>query len=92
LSQEKLGEKSELSTVFINRVEAGRENISVDALQRIAKALKIELRELFSGRGNSAAPTGFTGRTSSISNRFVRKLYLAIRAGCFFTDHNQTRF
>jgi len=48
LSQEKLAEKSELSTVFINRVEAGRENISVDALQRIARALKVELRDLFS--------------------------------------------
>ncbi len=47
LSQEKLAEKSELSTVFINRVEAGRENISVDALQRIAKALKIALKDLF---------------------------------------------
>lgn len=47
LSQEKLAEKSELSTVFINRVEAGKENISVDALQRIARALQISLKDLF---------------------------------------------
>jgi len=47
LSQEKLAEKSELSTVFINRVESGKENISVDALARIARALGIELLELF---------------------------------------------
>lgn len=47
LSQEKLAEKAELSTVFINRIEAGKENISVDALQRIAKSLGTNLRELF---------------------------------------------
>lgn len=49
LSQEKLAEKAELSTVFINRVEAGKENISVDALQRVAKSLQASLRDLFEG-------------------------------------------
>jgi len=49
LSQEKLAEKAELSTVFINRVEAGKENISVDALQRIAESLGTSLSELFDG-------------------------------------------
>jgi transcriptional regulator with XRE-family HTH domain len=47
LSQEKLAEKAELSTVFINRIEAGKENISVDALQRVARSLGTTLRELF---------------------------------------------
>ena len=47
LSQEKLAEKAELSTVFINRVEAGKENISVDALYRIARSLGVSLSELF---------------------------------------------
>jgi len=50
LSQEKLAEKAELSTVFINRVEAGKENISVDALHRIARSLGTSLRELFEER------------------------------------------
>lgn len=45
ISQERLAEKAELSTVFIN----GKENISVDALQRIARSLKVSLRELFDG-------------------------------------------
>jgi len=49
LSQEKLAEKAALSTVFINRVESGKENISVDALQRIARSLGTTLRELFEG-------------------------------------------
>jgi transcriptional regulator with XRE-family HTH domain len=47
LSQEKLAEKAELSTVFINRVEAGKENISVDSVARIARALGVELHALF---------------------------------------------
>jgi transcriptional regulator with XRE-family HTH domain len=46
LSQEKLAEKAELSTVFISHVERGVENISVDALARIAKALGVSLRDL----------------------------------------------
>lgn len=46
LSQEKLAEKASLSTVFISHVERGVENISVDALARIAKALKIRINDL----------------------------------------------
>ena len=47
LSQEKLAEKAELSTVFISHIERGVENVSVDALARIANALGIQLRDLF---------------------------------------------
>lgn len=47
LSQEKLAEKAELSTVFISHIERGVENVSVDALQRVAKALRINLKDLF---------------------------------------------
>ncbi len=45
-SQEKLAEKAELSTVFISRVERGKESPSVDSLVKIAKALKIRVRDL----------------------------------------------
>jgi transcriptional regulator with XRE-family HTH domain len=46
LSQEKLAEKADLSAVFISNVERGTENISVDALARIARALGVRLRDL----------------------------------------------
>lgn len=46
-SQEKLAEKASLSMVFIRDVERGVENISVDALARIAKSLGVSLRDLF---------------------------------------------
>lgn len=45
-SQEKLAEKAELHRNFIGDVERGEENVSVDALARIATALKVRLGDL----------------------------------------------
>jgi transcriptional regulator with XRE-family HTH domain len=45
-SQETLAEKADLSTVFISRVERGKESPSVDNLVKIAKALGVRVREL----------------------------------------------
>ncbi len=49
LSQETLAEKAELSSVFISHIERDVENISVDALARIATALKVRITDLFGG-------------------------------------------
>jgi transcriptional regulator with XRE-family HTH domain len=49
LTQEKLAEKAGLAPTYISDVERGRENISVDALARIAKALGVGLADLFEG-------------------------------------------
>jgi transcriptional regulator with XRE-family HTH domain len=49
LSQEKLAEKADLHPVYVGNVERGEENISLDSLVRIAKALKVSLRDLVSG-------------------------------------------
>lgn len=46
VSQEKLAEKAGLSTVFISRVERGKESPSVDSLVKIARALGVRVREL----------------------------------------------
>ena len=48
-SQEKLAEKADLSTVFISRVERGVESPTVDNLLKIAKALRVRVRDLVSG-------------------------------------------
>ena len=45
-SQEKLAEKAGLSTVFISRVERGKESPSMDSLVKIAKALGVKVRDL----------------------------------------------
>ena len=49
LTQERLAEKAELAPSYLSDVERGRENISVDALRRIAKALNVPLEDLFRG-------------------------------------------
>ena len=48
LTQERLAEKAQLAPTYISDVERGRENISVDALARIAKAVGAELESFFS--------------------------------------------
>ena len=46
LSQERLAEKADLSTVFISRVECGKESPSVNSLVKIARALRVHVRDL----------------------------------------------
>jgi transcriptional regulator with XRE-family HTH domain len=48
MSQEKLAEKADLHPVYVGDVERGEENISIGSLAKIAKALKVPLRDLFS--------------------------------------------
>ena len=48
-SQEKLAEKSDLHHNYIGDIERGEENVSVDALMRIATALKISIADLVRG-------------------------------------------
>ena len=49
LSQERLAELSELHPNYIGEIERGEKTISVDALLRIARALRIRLRSLVTG-------------------------------------------
>lgn len=46
LSQERLAEKADLSTVFISRVECGKESPSIDSVVKIAKALRVHVHDL----------------------------------------------
>ena len=48
-SQEKLAEKADLHHNYIGDIERGEENVSVDALMRIATALKISITDLVAG-------------------------------------------
>ncbi|MGE0559203.1 MAG: helix-turn-helix domain-containing protein [Burkholderiales bacterium] len=49
LSQEMLAEKSGLHRTYIGSVERGERNVSIDNVERIAKALNIKVAELFGG-------------------------------------------
>lgn len=47
LSQEDLGWKAGLHNTYVGAVERGEKNCSIETLEKIAKALEIEIRELF---------------------------------------------
>ena len=59
LSQERLGERSNLSGKFIGEVERGEKSISIDSLYRVSVALEVPLRDLTDVRADkpSAVPT-----------------------------------
>lgn len=48
-SQEKLAEKADLHHNYIGDIERGEENVSIDALRRIATALGVKLTDLVRG-------------------------------------------
>jgi len=47
LSQEELGFKADIHRTYIGSVERGEQNVSLDNIHRLAKALKVEMQELF---------------------------------------------
>lgn len=46
MTLEKLAEKADLSWPYLSEIERGRENISLDKLARLAKALNVTLSRL----------------------------------------------
>lgn len=46
LSQEELGFKANLHRTYIGSIERGEQNVSVDNIHKIAKALKVSPKEL----------------------------------------------
>jgi len=56
LSQERLGQRSNLSGKFIGEVERGEKSISMDSLYRVAVALEVRLRDL-TDVGDKQQPT-----------------------------------
>ena len=49
LSQERLAEKADLHPVYISQVERGTKAVSVEALWKLARALRVPMLELFRG-------------------------------------------
>ena len=49
MTQEQLAEKSDLSVSYIKQIESGKEfkNITFNTISKIAKALNIDVKELF---------------------------------------------
>lgn len=47
LSQEKLAEKADLHRTYIGMIERAEKNITLINIQKIAKALEVEIKDLF---------------------------------------------
>jgi transcriptional regulator with XRE-family HTH domain len=47
LSQEKVAEKADISPTYLSRIECGRENPTLDMFIKLAKALEVEMWEIF---------------------------------------------
>ena len=48
-SQEKLAERADLHPVYIGDLERGEENVSIDSLVKVAKAMKVSVTDLVVG-------------------------------------------
>lgn len=53
LSQEELGARADVHQTYLSQVEGGKRNPSVDVLERIARALKADIAELFQRTGRA---------------------------------------
>lgn len=48
-SQEQMGEASGLHWTYIGQVERGERNLTLESIQKIAKAFRVKIAELFQG-------------------------------------------
>ncbi len=47
LTQEELGEKTDLHNTYIGAIERGERNLSLESIEKLSKGLNIEISELF---------------------------------------------
>ena len=52
LLQEALAEKMDSSVTYISEIENQKRNVSIDYIEKLAKVLNIEIKELFTQRDN----------------------------------------
>ncbi|OGK83401.1 MAG: hypothetical protein A2W08_02670 [Candidatus Rokubacteria bacterium RBG_16_73_20] len=86
LSQERLGERANLSGKFIGEVERGEKSISMDSLYRVAAALEVPLRDLMDvGDKHQPIPTEEAEKIFALvagrrRPEDIRKAYNVLRA------------
>jgi transcriptional regulator with XRE-family HTH domain len=70
ITQEQLAEKSEVDARYLQRIEAGEINLTVDTLVRIANVLRVEIGALF---GADVPPSRARVAPSSLRNAGPRR-------------------
>lgn len=73
LTQENLAEKSGLHSTYIGGVERGERNLTVISLEKIARGLEIDIRDLFERRKTKRYPTFQEKAASNILHLLRRK-------------------
>lgn len=64
MTQEQLAERAQTSNQYVSSLERGLQNITLETLERIANALKVDLVSLFS----------FDSKNDKISKQAIKKL------------------
>ncbi len=82
LSQEKLSEKINIDPKHLSRIEVGRGFPSLDALERIADALNVELKDFFEFAHEAKSPKELKDALNSLLKEVdEEKLKLLIKVG-----------
>ena len=85
LSQDQLAEKVGIESKYLSRIEVGKRHPSLDALERIADSLQVEMKELFDYSHHDGEAISLKGIENSLEGaneeelRLVFKLIRAVR-------------
>ena len=55
ISQEQLGELANLHRTYVSSVERGKRNVTIDSMEKLAEALKIDIREFLKPHNETAS-------------------------------------
>lgn len=79
LTQEALGERAKLSYKFIGELERGNVNVSMDSLASIARALEMEVGDLFRKRKGAVLKVTEKSPLSKLSSQDVQNIKKALK-------------
>jgi transcriptional regulator with XRE-family HTH domain len=83
LSQEQLAEKVGLDSKFISKIEVGRSSPSLETIENIARALEVEIRDLFEFmhlQPGEITAEGIQEILSGLDERTAKVIYKMLRA------------
>jgi transcriptional regulator with XRE-family HTH domain len=83
LSQDQLAEKVGIESKYLSRIEVGKRHPSLDALERIADSLQVEMKELFDFAHHDievVSPKGIASALAGASSEELRLVFKLIKA------------
>jgi transcriptional regulator with XRE-family HTH domain len=83
LSQDQLAEKVGIESKYLSRIEVGKRYPSLDALERIADSLQVEMKELFDFAhhdSEATSPQGIENALLGASEEELRLVFKLVKA------------